>query len=78
MSRALRSRLRQLEAQAVPAVADDVPIFCLEREGVEETIAAMIARGEIGEEDRPRCKWWPDARIRVVPGTHEERLAGLD
>jgi hypothetical protein len=50
----MRSQLKRLEKIEAPAT-DDIPVWCLHEADMHRTIDAMIAEGEIREDDRPRC-----------------------
>jgi len=66
------ARLRKLE---MCNGAGDIPVWCEDPADMGMAIDAMIANGDILENDRHRCVYWQDCKC--PPGKHERRLAEL-
>ena len=73
MKREIEKRLSRLEGDN----SEDIPVFCEHESDVEATVDAMIAAGEIVENDRSRCVFWEHSKSRQRI-THEEALLELD
>lgn len=76
MNRTIETRLRKLEASVVPPASNEIPIYCDGEANFGRTLDALIARGEVEAEDRPRCVWW--LRQTVPVGFHEAWLESLE
>jgi hypothetical protein len=68
----LEKRIRAIEGRRD---GNQIPVWCDDESDVEQTIAAMVADGEIEGTDRSRCVWWPYAK--GARGSHESALAAL-
>jgi hypothetical protein len=73
MSRTIRARLARPEAGFGTR---NIVVWCDTPEEMEETIAAMIAEGEIRPDQRVMCVHWEWARC--TPGEHEAAINLLD
>jgi hypothetical protein len=68
----IKARLAKLERGGSPA---DIPVWCETEAEVPATIKAMLAEGEISQDEVRHCVFW--AMARTGHGAHERALAEL-
>jgi hypothetical protein len=68
----IRARLAKLERHGITG---DIPVWCDTEMDVPATIQAMLADGEIIQDQIGRCGFWPMASSRN--GAHESALVEL-